>query len=67
MIGKTVEFWIGGAVADTAVVQGVRSNHKMWCREVLVKAEGENWWVPVTTIQPADNHSPSAIVWGKDE
>lgn len=67
MIGKKVNFWIGGTIADTSTVQGVRSNHQMWCKEVLIKAEGENWWVPINTIQPAENHAPSAIAWGEND
>lgn len=64
-IGKQVEFMIGGDVADESVVLGSRieQDSNVSRVEVLVQAEGENWWVPMDTIQPQNSELPSCIRW----
>jgi hypothetical protein len=64
-IGKVVQFMIGGDVADESVVFGSRieQDDNVARVEVLVQAEGESWWIPMTTIQPQECDLPSCIRW----
>jgi hypothetical protein len=56
---------IGGDVADESVVFGSRieKDDNVASVEVLVRAEGESWWIPMTTIQPQECDLPSCIRW----
>ena len=64
-IGREVQFMIGGDVADESVVFGSRieKDGNVARAEVLVKSEGQNWWVPMQTIQPKGCDLPSCIRW----
>lgn len=64
-IGREVQFMIGGDVADESVVFGSRieKDDNVAHVEVLVQAEGESWWIPMTTIQPQECDLPSCIRW----
>jgi len=64
-IGRKVQFMIGGDVADESVVFGSRieKDDNVASVEVLVRAEGESWWIPMTTIQPQECDLPSCIRW----
>ena len=64
-IGRKVQFMIGGDVADESVVFGSRieKDDNVASVEVLVQAEGESWWIPMTTIQPQECDLPSCIRW----
>ena len=64
-IGKVVQFMIGGDVAEESVVFGSRLSHDdtLALFEVLVKSEGQNWWIPMNTIQPAKCDTASCIRW----
>lgn len=64
-IGKVVQFMIGGDVAEESVVFGSRFAHEgnLALLEVLVKSEGQNWWIPMNTIQPEECDTASCIRW----
>ena len=64
-IGKVVQFMIGGDVAEESVVFGSRLSHEgnLALLEVLVKSEGQNWWIPMNTIQPKACSTASCIRW----
>jgi len=64
-IGREVQFMIGGDVADESVVFGSRieKDGNVARAEVLVKSEGQNWWIPMQTIQPQECDLPSCIRW----
>ena len=64
-IGREVQFMIGGDVADESVVFGSRieKDGNVARAEVLVKSEGQNWWIPMQTIQPQECELPSCIRW----
>lgn len=64
-IGRKVQFMIGGDVADESVVFGSRieKDDNVASVEVLVLAEGESWWIPMSTIQPHDCDTASCIRW----
>ncbi|MFZ8957499.1 MAG: hypothetical protein ACO2ZE_10645 [Pseudohongiellaceae bacterium] len=64
-IGKVVQFMIGGDVAEESVVFGSRIEQEsdVLSLEVLVKSEGQNWWIPLSTIQPAKCDTASCIRW----
>jgi|14BtaG_2_1085337.scaffolds.fasta_scaffold10834_8 hypothetical protein len=64
-IGKVVQFMIGGDVADESVVFGSRieQDDNVARVEVLVKSEGQNWWIPMQTIQPKECDTASCIRW----
>ena len=56
---------IGGDVADESVIFGSRieQDDNVARVEVLVKSEGQNWWIPMQTIQPQECDLPSCIRW----
>ena len=64
-IGKVVQFMIGGDVAEESVVFGSRIEREsnVLSLEVLVKSEGQNWWIPFKTIQPRACSTASCIRW----
>ena len=64
-IGKVVQFVVGGDVAEESVVFGSRIEHEGNLAQlaVLVKSEGENWWIPMNTIQHEYCDLPSCIRW----
>jgi len=63
--GKVVQFMIGGDVAEESVVFGSRIEQEsnVLSLEVLVKSEGQNWWIPFSTIQPKACSTASCIRW----
>ena len=56
---------IGGDVAEESVVFGSRIEQEsnVLSLEVLVKSEGQNWWIPFSTIQPKACNTASCIRW----
>lgn len=65
LIGRVVQFLVGADVVDESIVYGSRIQryeNSTWY-EVAVNAEGDTWWIPVHTIQPANTELPSCIRW----